>query len=220
MHSSIENNDKQQARRALCERTLTTGMQGIQKHDQMHDINYTKRYPPTRLMLQCGLFSNNQPGQFPVRPSVKLTMTSFGPQREHHPVCGYLFLVSYKPQLKFTSVWLVQAYSHSSQLFEVKSPYREFHTDVCPVQQRHSAGYDRFGVPSCRDVCGGALGLSQPGLLGVLSDGAPPQRPAQETQHGGRRRRRQGREATVPVEHRQKGIYRPCTPATFLKMME
>lgn len=63
--------------------------------------------------------------------------------------------------------------------------YRQVDADVRPVQQAHAAGDDGLGVPRCRDVRDGPLGLPQARFLGMFPDGAPPQRPAQETKHGG-----------------------------------
>lgn len=62
--------------------------------------------------------------------------------------------------------------------------YRQVDADVRPVQQGHAAGDDGLGVPRRRDVRDGPLGLPQARFLGMLPDGAPPQRPAQETKHG------------------------------------
>ena len=55
-------------------------------------------------------------------------------------------------------------------------------------------------------MCDGVLGLTQARLLCMLPDGAPAQRPAQETQHGDEEEEEEEqKEEGLPVPGRDKG---------------
>ena len=60
----------------------------------------------------------------------------------------------------------------------------------------------------------GVLGLAQACLLCMLPDGAPAQRPAKETQHGGEEEEEEEEEGVLPVPGRDKGRLCDVTPLT------